>query len=751
MPVASHIMRSVSDKPSDAIKISDSKQSITALGSLADLADLDFAEDLRGRSLRISAGGAVWEKQRGIEEYSKAQLLDFYYFLSLTRAVDLEIVKLSRKGLALGKSPRCLGNEATAVGASSCLRPNEWSTLAIRDLGAFLVRGISISQILAQACGRADGPTGGWDGNMHMGSRSAHIAGLVSHLGTLVCTAAGCAFAENYRNSGNAVLAFVGDGSTSTGNFHEALNIASVLRLPMVVVIENNQWAFGTPNRLQFAAPTLALRALGYGLDVEGCLVDGTDVLAVHEVVSAAMERARSERKMTIIEAVTMRMDGHTLSDPFTRYVPSEQLAIWRQKDPIDTFVKALFSSGLADKSDLNEIDQRISREVLEATLFGEASPVPDPGNLSNKVFTKSPVHDNPLWEPTGVGSRISYHRAIHDALEEELTRDADLFLIGEDIGISDGAFKITEGLSRKFDGLDWQKYWKDGEPFVQRRVIDAPLGESGFTGLAIGAVICGLRAVVEFQYADFSADAFKMLVNYAATETVRGMGPLSIVFRLPSGWAPSTSIYHSVNPESWYASTPGLKIVSPSTAFDAKGLLKAAIRDNNPVLFLEYKGIYRVRPDSLPDELNLPIPDDDYVVPIGKARVVKEGKDLSVITYGSQVHRALDAILQVEKSHRVSIELIDLRSLVPFDTECIHTTVRKTGKVLVTCEAPRTGCFGNTIVTEIIQNSFDFLDAPVCLLAAADTPVPFAPSLEAAHLPTTEKIVAALLDLLGY
>jgi len=492
MPVASHIVRSVSDKPSDATKISDSKQSTTALESLAELADLDFSKDLKGRSLRIFAGGAVWEKQSEIERYSKAQLLDFYYFLSLTRAVDLEIVKLSRKGLALGKSPRCLGNEATAVGASLCLRPNEWSTLAIRDLGAFLVRGISVSQILTQACGRADGLTGGWDGNMHMGSRSVHVAGLVSHLGTLVCTATGCAFAEKYRNSENAVLAFVGDGATSTGNFHEALNIASVLHLPMVVVIENNQWAFGTPNKLQFAAPTLALRALGYGPDVEGRLVDGTDVLAVHEVVSVAMERARTERKMTIIEAVTMRMDGHTLSDPFTRYVPSEQLAIWRQKDPLDIFTKTLLLSGMADKSELSEIDQRIGREILKAALLAEASPLPDPSNLSNKVFTKSPVHDNALSTPTGVGSKITYHRAIHDALEEELARDNDLFLIGEDIGISDGAFKITEGLSRKFDGLDWQKYWKDGEPFVQRRVIDAPLGESGFTGLAIGAVICG-------------------------------------------------------------------------------------------------------------------------------------------------------------------------------------------------------------------------------------------------------------------
>ncbi len=718
--------------------------------SLASLADLDFAKDLVGRTLRITVDGASWERTRGSKGVSKSDLLDLYYYLGLTRAVDLEMVKLSRKGLALGKSPRCLGNEATAVGAAICLRPEEWSTLAIRDLGVFLVRGIPISQILAQACGRSGGLTGGWDGNMHMGSRAAHIAGLVSHLGTLLCTATGCAFAEVYRDTGNAVLAFTGDGATSTGNFHEALNIASVLRLPLVVVIENNQWAFGTPNRLQFATPTLALRALAYGPNVEGCLVDGTDVLAVRDAVSSALERARTQRRITIIEAVTMRMDGHTLSDPFTRYVPADQLAVWQKKDPIALFSDVLLSSGSVDNNELRDIDDRIKVEVLEAALLAEASPPPGANNLTAKVFSQTPAHPVAMTAPTG-GKETTYHKAIHDALDEELMRNPDLFLIGEDIGVSDGAFKITEGLSRKYDGLNWSDSWNDATAFTQRRIIDAPLGESGFCGLAIGAAISGLSAIVEFQYADFSADAFKMLANYAATETVRGMGPLPIVFRLPSGWAPSTSIYHSVNPESWYGSTPGLKIVAPATAFDAKGLLKAAIRDGNPVLFLEYKGIYRLRPDSLPKELRLPVPVEDYVVPIGKARVVKEGIDLTVITYGSQLHRVCDAVARVEKERKTSIEIIDLRSLVPMDTACIETTARKTGKVLVTCEAPRTGCFGNTIVTEVMRSSFDYLDAPVQLLAAADTPVPFAPSLEAAHLPTTEKVVEALHKLLDY
>jgi pyruvate/2-oxoglutarate/acetoin dehydrogenase E1 component len=318
-------------------------------------------------------------------------------------------------------------------------------------------------------------------------------------------------------------------------------------------------------------------------------------------------------------------------------------------------------------------------------------------------------------------------------------------------LAFSDGAFKITEGLSKHFDGIEWRDFWNTSERFPQRRVIDAPIAEAGFCGLALGACLAGLKAVVEFQYADFSSEAFKMIVNYAATQTVRKMGPVPIVFRLPSGWAPSTSLYHSVNPESWFASTPGLKIVAPITAFDAKGLLKMAIRDGNPVLFLEYKLYYRSVPGRLPKELGGPVPNTDYTVPIGVARILRQGCDLTVVSYGSQVLRALEAATIVRESDGASIEVIDLRTLVPHDRDCVNRSVQKTNRALVTCEAPRTGSFGNTIVTEIIRDCFEYLDAPVLLVAAADTPVPFAPGLEAAHLPTTGKLVTAIRELLAY
>lgn len=722
----------------------------TVAHSYRELEELDVLRDLKGRIVRITIDGVSCNDAVGPAHLNKSQLLDFYYYMALTRAVDDEIIKFSRKGLALGKHLPCTGHEAIAVGAAFALRKTEWATAAIRDLGAFLVRGITPTQVLAQACGRVGGLTGGWDGSLHMGSRSARIAGLVSHLGTLIPLAAGCAFAERYRDSNDAVLVLTGEGSSSTGDCHEALNIASVLKLPLVLVIENNQWAFGTPNRLQYAVPTLAMRSLAYGKNVEGYWINGTDIATVFQTVSEALDRARNQGTISIIEAVTMRYKGHSLADPFTTYVPSEQLDSWKDDDPIHKFRRLLAHRGLVDEAELAAIDARVRQEVRDASLAAEQSPAPDASNIQSRVFFPSPSQSVSFTESTGKGSTITYHQAIQDALREEMDSNPDLFIVGEDIGISNGAFKITEGFSQRYDKVDWNEFWKNNSPIRQRRVIDAPIAEAGFTGMALGAALNGLKAVVEFQYADFASEAFKMLVNYAACETVRGVGPLPIVFRLPSGWAPNTSIYHSVNPESWFASTPGLKIVAPITAFDAKGMLKAAIRDPNPVLFLEYKHYYRVPPDKLPSGLRLSVPDEDYVVPIGKARVAREGKDVSIVTYGSQTVRALEAAAQLEQ-RGASAEVIDLRTLVPLDIESIQNSVRQTGRALVTCEAPRTGCFGNTIVTELIRTCFDFLDAPVQLLAAADTPVPFAPALEEAHLPTVAKIVSAVLDLMAY
>ncbi len=717
------------------------------------LIKIDPIKDLGNKSVRISSKGIDWIPAPPLESLGLGppQLLDLYYYMALTRRVDREIVKMSHMGMALGKHLLSTGNEATAIGASYAMNKNDWVALAIRDLGVFIVRGVSIAQILMQSCGKRDSPTNGWDGSLHMGDKKKRIVGLISHLGTMLPIATGCSFYEKYKKECNAVLAFSGDGASSTGDIHEALNIASVMKLPLVLIIENNQWAFGTPNQLQYNVPTLALRALGYGSNVEGYWIDGTNVSTVYATIKKALEKARKENIITIVEAVSMRYEGHSLADPFTTYIPAEQLKAWKIKDPIDTYKEILLNQDFALEEDIMKLDNRIKDEIEEAVSIAEKNPRPDSAGFEKKIFILSPKHTNEMLLPPQKGRKITYREAIHEALEEALEKDPDVFMIGEDIGISNGAFKLTEGFSKKFDGLDWQEWWQKREVPSQRRVIDAPLAESGFCGLALGAALGGLKAIVEFQYADFASEAFKMLVNYAATQNVKNMGALHIVFRLPSGWAQNTSQYHSVNPESWFASTPGLKIVAPITAFDAKGLLKASLYDGNPILFLEYKHYYRRRPETLPSELNLAIPDHGYVVPIGKARVVKEGNDISIITYGSQIFRVLEAVKEIEGKLNTSLEVIDLRTIVPYDRDCVSSSVRKTNKALVTCEAPKTGCFGNTIAQNIQEDNFEYLDGPVRLVAAADTPVPFVSELEEAHLPTTEKLIIAIEKLLEY
>src|SRR6266566_6294106 len=350
------------------------------------LADVDVVRDLDGRVLQVTPEGLSWQPCVS-PDLTPERLLELYSFMALTRAVDREIVKLLRKGLAFGKHLTCTGNEATAVGATATLRESDWAALGIRDLGAYMVRGVATSRVLAQACGRVTGLTGGWDGSLHMGSRAHRIVGLVSHLGTLVAIGAGCAFGELYQNTDNVVLAFVGEGATSTGDVHEALNIASVLKLPLVVVIENNQWAFGTPTRLQYAAPTLALRALAYGPGVDGYCIDGTDVLAVYETVKRAVERARSEQRMSIIEAVSMRFEGHSLADPFTRYVPPGQLELWKSKDPIARFRNYLLERDLTSIGELAKADAQIADDVRTAALEAEAGAQPDASDIEARVF----------------------------------------------------------------------------------------------------------------------------------------------------------------------------------------------------------------------------------------------------------------------------------------------------------------------------------------------------------------------------
>ncbi|MDP3963566.1 MAG: thiamine pyrophosphate-dependent enzyme [bacterium] len=686
------------------------------------------------------------------------QLCEIYYHMVKMRKIDKAIENLWKRGAAIGKHLEGMGNEATVVGSAYGLKSHDWLSMGIRDIGAFPMRGMDLGELIAHACGRADGTTRGWDYGTHMGRIDLKTIGInISHLGTNIGLAAGHALAEIYRAHGEdghdgVALAIIGDGATSVGNVHEALNIAAVMHLPLVLLIENNQWAFGTPNALQFAVPTPALRALGYGRHIEGWLIDGTNARAVYQTVHNALERARHERIISVIEARSMRLVGHSMADNPKSYVPKEHFEAWRAKDPIETHRAFLLTVAGTDEKELERLEVKAEDEVRSAVDFAEKSPPPDATDIESKIFTPSPVHIRAYTDPPTEGRRISYHTAIQEALKEEMIRNQDIFLMGEDIGLSDGPFKITAGFSRQFDNFTPEEFWSDPKAFRQRRVVDAPLSEAGFTDVAAGAAQAGLHPCIEFQYFDFGSRAFAEIVNLIATMTAKNMGPMPITFRGPAGWVPGGGPYHTVNPESWFASTPGLKIVAPITAFDAKGLLKAALRDPNPVLFLEYKAHYRTTFENLPPELATLVPSYDYVVPIGKARIVKPGKDATIVTWGSQVIRALEAVHAIEHERKdCSIEVIDLRTIIPFDATYIEESVRRTHKCLVTWEAPLTGSFGNTIAAHIQERVFDHLEASVRRLAAANTPVPASKELEEAHLPTARKVKAAIEALLDW
>lgn len=699
----------------------------------------------------------------------KKQLLDLYYYMSLTRELDRAIEKLTSQGRAFGKHLMSAGNEATAVGVGYALQKQDWMAVSIRDLGAFLARGTSLEKILATSCARRSSPTGGWDAGLHMSDLENRNEGIISHLATNPAIATGLIFAEEYLRNDPDVLkrdtclkaiacAFSGEGATSSGGVHEALNIATVRNLPYVFVIENNQWAFGTPTKLQYKAPVLSLRALAY--EAEGYTIDGTNVLTVYHVMKQAIEYARKHNQTVIVETRSFRYAGHSIVDrsrdrnrPCPDYMPLEEYEAWKKKDPLITYPALLLHTSVATQKDLDDIHERIKDEIATAEARVLAERPPDATDIERQVYVPSPKHKNTLLAPPREGRRITYHESIREVLKEIMDENPKAFLIGEDIGIRGGAFKITEGFLKRYDGIDWNEWWDKTELFPERRVIDAPLAEKGFCGLALGAALRGLSPIVEFQYIDFMSDADTMLRKWAATATVKNMGPLHIVFRGPAGWAKSAGPYHGENPESHYAGTPGLKIVAPITSFDAKGLLKAAIQDGNPVIFLEYKEYYRISPDKLPPELNTPIPEADYIVPIGKARILKEGNRVSVVTFGSQVFRVLQAVHALEAEHNDTslIEVIDLRSIIPWDTECVAQSLQKTGKLLVSCEASKTGSFGNTIVAWAAEHAFKYLDGPIPLVAACDTPVPFAEELEKAHLPTAEKVKAALEKLLAY
>ncbi|HVF61760.1 MAG TPA: dehydrogenase E1 component subunit alpha/beta [Thermoanaerobaculia bacterium] len=683
-----------------------------------------------------------------------------YAFMKLTRDFDSRFEALLLTG-RVSKWYSEVGAEATTVPAGLALEAGDALCTLHRDLGAILAVYLDPARVFpglgfgapdgrrpdpepllyrlaCQLLGKADGFSQGVERSFHYGYLAPehgilHV-GMISHLGSMIPVAAGCAFAFRQRESDRVAINFIGDGGTSTGDFHEGLNMAAVWKLPLVLVVENNRYAFSTPTSLQFACRQLSERGPGYGIAAE--TVDGNDPDAMAEALARAVARGRAGEGPTLLEAMQGRMRGHSEGDDSLKVVPADELAAYREADPVPTYRRRLEEDGVLDAATRERLDARIAELVEGAIGRALEAPPPDAAVAFRPVF--APVAEEPAaTDPRSGGAggkpaskttarETTYVDAINDALREEMERDESVVLMGQDIGAFEGAFRTTKGLHARWP----------------RRVFDTPIAESGTIGIAAGAALLGYRPVVEMQFGDFITCGFNQLVNVAAKLYYRWQVPCPIVIRLPTGGGVGAGPFHSQNPEGWFVHTAGIKVVCPATAADAKALLKAAIRDPNPVMVFEHKFLYRRIKEALPEGLE--------AGRLGEARVARPGRDLTLVGYGASTWTCLEAATELAKEG-VEAEVVDLRTLVPYDEETVHASVKKTTRALIVHEAQLTGGFGAEVAARIADACFPWLDAPVRRLAYPDRPVPYAKNLEKALLPDRDKVLAAARELLAF
>lgn len=677
--------------------------------------------------------------------------LRLYAYMRLAREFDARLESLLLTG-RVSKWYSQVGAEATTVAAGMALERGDVLCTLHRDLGAILAVYLDpartfpgfgfgspdsrpeplglLQRLASQLLGKADGFSQGIERSFHYSfvepEAGIRHVGMISHLGTMIPVAAGCAFALKQQGSDRIAVNFIGDGGTSTGDFHEGLNMAAVWKLPLVLIVENNRYAFSTPLRLQHAAARLSDRGVGYGIAAE--TVDGNDPDAVSRVLSQAASRARSGGGPTLVEAMIGRMRGHSEGDDSLKVVPEEELATYRLADPVPAYGRRLEDEGVIDRRLAERIDARVGELVEGAIGAALSAPLPEARTASRPIFAAGaePPPAAPAAVGRGTGEPVSYIEAIQEALAEEMERDPSVILMGQDIGVFEGAFRATRGLYQR---------WPE-------RVLDTPIAESGTIGIAIGAALLGYRTVVEIQFADFVSCGFNQLVNMAAKLFYRWQLCCPIVVRLPSGGGVNAGPFHSQNPEAWFTHTAGLKVVCPATAADAKALLKAAVRDPNPVIFCEHKYLYRRIKEVLPA--------GELVGTLGKARITRTGRDLTLIGYGASTWTCLEAAEELAAAG-VEAEVVDLRTLVPYDEETVLDSVRRTSRVLIVHEAPLTTGFGAEVAARLADAGFCWLDAPVRRVAFPDRPVPYARNLEQELLPSKDKVLAAARDLLDY
>jgi 2-oxoisovalerate dehydrogenase E1 component len=639
------------------------------------------------------------------EGISDQELLYLYRQLLLPRLIEEKMLVLLRQG-RISKWFSGIGQEAISVGATLALQSDEFILPMHRNLGMFTGRGMPVWQLVAQFQGKITGFSQGRERSFHFGNRDYHLVGMISHLGPQLGIADGIALASKLKEEKKVTLVISGDGGTSEGDFHESLNVAAVWDLPVIFTIENNGYGLSTPSNQQFRCEFISDKAKGYGM--EAVIVDGNNILEVYTTVKKLAASMRENPRPVLLECLTFRMRGHEEASG-TKYVPKELFKRWEKKDPVNNYEQFLVSEGILDEASVNairsEIKKHISAEVERA--FSEPEPQPDANRETADVYAP---HVHIPVERSKTDRELRFVDAISEGLREAMRKHPDLVLMGQDIADYGGVFKVTEGFLEEFGG---------------GRVRNTPLCESAIVGAALGLSIKGMKAMMEMQFADFVTCGFNQIVNNLAKIHYRWGQQADVVIRMPTGAGVGAGPFHSQSNEAWFFHTPGLKLVYPAFPADAKGLLLASFEDPNPVLFFEHKALYR--------SVSGPVPEGYYNLELGKANVLREGNSLSLITYGFGVHWALE---WMEKNPEYSVELIDLRTLLPWDRETVLNSVKKTGKAIILHEDTLTGGIGAEIAAVITEEAFSYLDAPVMRCAALDTPVPFAAGLEWNFLP---------------
>jgi 2-oxoisovalerate dehydrogenase E1 component len=663
-------------------------------------------------------------------EIDDACLSGLYRALLVPRLVEEKMLRLLRQG-RLSKWFSGIGQEAIAVGVVAALEETDLVLPLHRNLGVFTGRGVDLDRLLRQLLGREGGFTGGRDRSFHFGTLEHGIVGMISHLGAMLPVADGLALAGRLRGEHRVVAVFSGDGGTSEGDFHEALNLAAVWRLPVIFLVENNGWGLSTPTSEQYACQDLADRASGYGMP--GVVIDGNDLLAVMAAVGEAANTARRDEGPTLIEAKTYRMRGHEEASG-TDYVPPEELARWAELDPLLRFEAVLDGRGVLAAGNREALRAEIAADVDRRVEAALAAPEPD-STMEHETAAVYAPSGVPLQRTSVAQERridtpaaeLRYIDAISQGLREAMRADERVVLLGQDIAEYGGAFKVTEGFVAEFG---------------KERVRNTPIIESGALGCALGLALDGFHPMVEMQFGDFVSCGFNQIVNNLATTHYRWGAPVPVVIRAPVGGGTGSGPFHSQNIEAYFANVPGLKIVAPATPADAKALLLAAFDEPNPVLYLEHKALYRAEREVVPAGW--------CTVPFGEARIARPGGDVTVVTYGIGVRWALEAAGILADDGTGDVEVIDLRTLRPWDTDTVLASVERTGRALVLHEAPQTGGFGAEIAAVIGERAFGLLDAPVVRVGSTDTPVPFSRRLEALHS-ARGRLLPALRSLLAY